>query len=138
MPECVFVLLKDRSFLSYRYQTRNGHRCTVISFNSKSVKHAKEFHIRQTVLALKGSWRCKIGDWRGGEKRQLSPIGKSVSVSFRVRVVRACVHAKLRGRARRWDFLRWGLDRPDVRLLLLLLLRRRFGTGTVCCYKRWF
>ena len=36
----------------------------------------------------------------GGKKRQLSPIGKSVSVSFRVRVVRACVRAKLRGRVR--------------------------------------
>ena len=31
----------------------------------------------------------------GGKKRQLTPIGKSVSVSFRVRVVRACVRAKL-------------------------------------------
>ena len=31
----------------------------------------------------------------GGIKRQLNPIGKSVSVSFRVRVVRACVRAKL-------------------------------------------
>ena len=32
--------------------------------------------------------------WRlGGKKRQLIPIGKSVSVSFRVRVVRACVRA---------------------------------------------
>ena len=30
--------------------------------------------------------------------RQLNPIGKSVSVSFRVRVVRACVRAKLCGR----------------------------------------
>ena len=30
-------------------------------------------------------------------KRQLPPIGKSVSVSFRVRVVRACVRAKLCG-----------------------------------------
>ena len=29
----------------------------------------------------------------GGKKRQLIPIGKSVSVSFRVRVVRACVRA---------------------------------------------
>ena len=28
-----------------------------------------------------------------GKKRQLPPIGKSVSVSFRVRVVRACVCA---------------------------------------------
>ncbi len=37
-----------------------------------------------------------VGD--GGEKkRQLTPIGKSVSVSFRVRVVRACVRAKLCG-----------------------------------------
>ena len=36
----------------------------------------------------------------GGKKRQLSPIGKSVSVSFRVRVVRACVRAKLCGRVR--------------------------------------
>ena len=36
--------------------------------------------------------------WRlGGKKRQLIPIGKSVSVSFRVRVVRACVRAKLCG-----------------------------------------
>ena len=36
--------------------------------------------------------------WRlEGKKRQLPPIGKSVSVSFRVRVVRACVHAKLCG-----------------------------------------
>ena len=33
----------------------------------------------------------------GGMKRQLNPIGKSVSVSFRVRVVRACVRAKLCG-----------------------------------------
>ena len=33
-----------------------------------------------------------IGDW-GVKKRQLIPIGKSVSVSFRVRVVRACVRA---------------------------------------------
>ena len=32
--------------------------------------------------------------WRlEGKKRQLPPIGKSVSVSFRVRVVRACVRA---------------------------------------------
>ena len=31
----------------------------------------------------------------GGRKRQLTPIGKSVSVSFRVRVVHACVRAKL-------------------------------------------
>ena len=30
-----------------------------------------------------------IGDW-GERMRQLNPIGKSVSVSFRVRVVRAC------------------------------------------------
>ena len=29
----------------------------------------------------------------GGKKRQLTPIGKSVSVSFRVRVVRACVRS---------------------------------------------
>ena len=36
----------------------------------------------------------------GGKKRQLSPIGKSVSVSFRVRVVRACVRAKLCERVR--------------------------------------
>ena len=36
----------------------------------------------------------------GGKKRQLSPIGKSVSVSFRVRVVRACVRAKLCERGR--------------------------------------
>ncbi len=36
----------------------------------------------------------------GGKKRQLTPIGKSVSVSFRVRVVRACVRAKLRERVR--------------------------------------
>ena len=36
--------------------------------------------------------------WRlEGKKRQLPPIGKSVSVSFRVRVVRACVRAKLCG-----------------------------------------
>ena len=44
----------------------------------------------------------KIGDW-GVKKRQLIPIGKSVSVSFRVRVVRACVRAseaKLREHAR--------------------------------------
>ena len=32
--------------------------------------------------------------------RQLNPIGKSVSVSFRVRVVRACVRAKLCERVR--------------------------------------
>ena len=32
----------------------------------------------------------------GGKKRQLTPIGKSVSVSFRVRVVRACVRACVR------------------------------------------
>ena len=39
----------------------------------------------------------KDKDWRlGGKKRQLSPIGKSVSVSFRVRVVRACVRACVR------------------------------------------
>ena len=36
----------------------------------------------------------------GGKKRQLSPVGKSVSVSFRVRVVRACVRAKLCERGR--------------------------------------
>ena len=36
----------------------------------------------------------------GGRERQLSPIGKSVSVSFRVRVVRACVRAKLCERVR--------------------------------------
>ena len=36
----------------------------------------------------------------GGKKRQLTPIGKSVSVSFRVRVVRACVRAKLCERVR--------------------------------------
>ena len=36
----------------------------------------------------------------GGIKRQLNPIGKSVSVSFRVRVVRACVRAKLCERVR--------------------------------------
>ena len=34
----------------------------------------------------------------GGRKRQLSPIGKSVSVSFRVRVVRACVRACVRAK----------------------------------------
>ena len=33
----------------------------------------------------------------GGKRLQLTPIGKSVSVSFRVRVVRACVRAKLCG-----------------------------------------
>ena len=39
--------------------------------------------------------------WRlEGKKRQLPPIGKSVSVSFRVRVVRACVRAKLCERVR--------------------------------------
>ena len=38
----------------------------------------------------------------GGKKRQLSPIGKSVSVSFRVRVVRACVRAKLCGPVAIW------------------------------------
>ena len=31
----------------------------------------------------------------GGKKLQVSPIGKSVSVSFRVRVVRACVRSCL-------------------------------------------
>ena len=39
----------------------------------------------------------------GGKELQLNPTGKSVSVSFRVRVVRACVRAseaKLRERAR--------------------------------------
>ena len=36
--------------------------------------------------------------WRlGGKKRQLIPIEKSVSVSFRVRVVHACMRAKLCG-----------------------------------------
>ena len=35
--------------------------------------------------------------WRlGGKKRQLIPIGKSVSVSFRVRVVRACEAVRVR------------------------------------------
>ena len=34
----------------------------------------------------------------GGKKRQLPPIGKSVSVSFRVRVVRACVRACVRAK----------------------------------------
>ena len=50
---------------------------------------------------MDGSFRAADEDRRlGGRKRQLSPIGKSVSVSFRVRVVRACVRAKLCGRVR--------------------------------------
>ena len=53
----------------------------------------------------------------GGTKRQLTPIGKSVSVSFRVRVVRACVRAceavwvRERGAPQRW-----GLERKQIPL----------------------
>ena len=36
-------------------------------------------------------------------RRQLNPIGKSVSVSFRVRVVRACVRACVRSCAGAWE-----------------------------------
>ena len=60
-----------------------------------------------------GMWYMGCGVWHmvhdiwytvwyrrlGGRERQLTPIGKSVSVSFRVRVVRACVRAKLCGGA---------------------------------------
>ena len=42
-------------------------------------------------------YRSEIG---GEGSTQLTPIGKSVSVSFRVRVVRACVRAKLCERVR--------------------------------------
>ena len=53
----------------------------------------------------------------------MTPTGKSVSVSFRVRVVRAvrAGEAKLRVRVSGDGFCRWGLGWPDV---LLLLLRR--------------
>ena len=55
----------------------------------------------------------------------MTPTGKSVSVSFRVRVVRAvrAGEAKLRVRVSGDVFCRWGLGWPDF-LLLLLLLRR--------------
>ena len=47
---------------------------------------------------------------------QLNPIAKSVSVSFCVRVVRACVRAKLCERAKGGALQRWGSERQDVRL----------------------
>ena len=67
-----------------------------------------------------------IGGWG------VSPTGKLVSVSFRVRVVRAvrAGEAKLRVRVSGDGFCRWGLGRPDLLLLLLLLLRRGFGAST--------
>ena len=46
----------------------------------------------------------------GGMKRQLNLIWKSVSVSFRVRVVRACVRAKLCERVREVLLNAGGLD----------------------------
>ena len=60
----------------------------------------------------------------------MTPTGKSVSVSFRVRVVRAvrAGEAKLRVRVRGDGFCRWGLGWQDFLLLLLLLLLRR-GSG---------
>ena len=64
----------------------------------------------------------------------MAPTGKSVSVSFRVRVVRAvrAGEAKLRVRVSGDGFCRWGLGWPDsLLLLLLLLLRRAPGPMTV-------
>ena len=62
----------------------------------------------------------------------MPPTGKSVSVSFRVRVVRAvrAGEAKLRVRVSGDGFCRWGLGWPDSLLLLLrLLLLRRVLRG---------
>ena len=75
-------------------------------------------------------YRSEIG---GEESTQLTPIGKSVSVSFRVRVVRACVRACEAVWVREGGApQRWGLERGEIRL------RRGLVPGSVCCYTRGF
>ena len=65
-----------------------------------------------------------------GENLKVTPTGKSVSVSFRVRVVRAVRvgEAKLHVRVSGNGFCRWGLGWQDPLLLLLLLLLLRSGS----------
>ena len=54
-----------------------------------------------------------IGDW-GEDSTQLHPIGKLVSVSFRVRVVRACVRSCVGACGSVPQ--RWRPERREVRL----------------------
>ena len=66
-----------------------------------------------------------------GGNNQLTPIGKSVSVSFRVRVVRACVRVKLWRCGSEVCSQRWRLELQEV------LHRRWIFRRAVYCYTHW-
>ena len=74
-----------------------------------------------------------VGDW-GGIKRQLNPIGKPVSFSFRVRVVRACVRSCVSAGGRCSSTLEARMGRSSTPARL----RRGFLFLCICCYTHGF
>ena len=101
VPKQPGLKLKSEAFVRWVGRPRHTWADQLLQ---KALQVSGSWQNLENDLADKKTWRCLVtysnvvsSRRLGGIKRQLNPIGKSVSVSFRVRVVRACVHAKLCG-----------------------------------------